>query len=214
MQWRPSLLSLQHDCAGRSSPSSAAQCYAASWNRPQGKSSRVRGKARSVVARCRIHLRPDGETHAVHRCRVGARCRAREKERTLIAKRTRAAPAQRKARGLPLGNITSLATAAARITASGHAGKRAVTTRFAAPPRRVGSRPSPCRASPRWRRCAERGGIASIVDRHGRPSVGFKSQSAGDQPGGRSSHSATSPFVDSGRPAQGNLGRAFPIARL
>jgi DNA invertase Pin-like site-specific DNA recombinase len=34
-----------------------------------------------------------------------------EKERALIADRTRAALAQRKARGLPLGNVASLATA-------------------------------------------------------------------------------------------------------
>jgi hypothetical protein len=52
IQWCPSLLSRQHDCAGAAPVPRASRCYAAPRTSLQGKSSRVRGKARSVVARC------------------------------------------------------------------------------------------------------------------------------------------------------------------
>jgi DNA invertase Pin-like site-specific DNA recombinase len=89
-------------------------------------------EARPAITRCRFRRRFDGSASAVHRGRAGPGCRSfyaapyaalAEKERRLIAERTRAALAAKRAAGATLGNRRNL----------GHAGSlgRASLTRAA-----------------------------------------------------------------------------------
>ena len=95
------------------------------------------GETMPPIPRRGIHLRPDGPACAVHHGRVGGHAdpfmlhiyaALAEKERALIAARTRAALAQKKARGALLGNRTNLPDAQAK----GIAANREAADAFAA----------------------------------------------------------------------------------
>src|ERR1700716_2222378 len=98
---------------------------------------RPRFQARPTFARRGIRFRPDGATRAVHRCRVGPRCRPIHaaplrgpggERAPLISEWTKAALTAKKASGARLGNPRNIALAGA----AGRTAQTAAADEFAA----------------------------------------------------------------------------------
>ena len=99
--------------------SAAAACSIPRSSRP-GQMQRAGLQARQALTRRSIRFRADGATRAVHRGRVGPRCRSLHaaplrgpgrEGRQLISERTKAALAAKKASGAKLGNPRNIAIA-------------------------------------------------------------------------------------------------------